>query len=171
MIRVRALEPADAPVVASWIDGPEALVTWSGKAPFSWPFDGRQLLGLRAADPDRRLMVATDPDGAPVGHFGLRLQPGGRSVRLGMVLVAPSARGHGRGAAMVRAAVGVAFADPEVEQVELGVYAHNERARTIYERLGFRAEETHPRSIEVGGEWWTSITMILPRAAWRPSES
>ncbi|NUW31459.1 GNAT family N-acetyltransferase [Nonomuraea sp. SMC257] len=171
MIRVRALEPADAPVVASWIDGPEALVIWSGKALFTWPFDGRQLLGLRASDPGRRLMVATDPDGTPVGHFGLRLQPGGRSVRLGMVLVAPSARGRGRGAALVRAAVGAAFADFEVEQVELGVYAHNERARTIYERLGFREGERHPRSVEIGGEWWTSITMILPRDAWHSSES
>ncbi|MCP2344513.1 GNAT family N-acetyltransferase [Nonomuraea roseoviolacea] len=170
MISVRALEPADAPVVASWIDGPEALVTWSGNTLFTWPFDGRQLLGLSAADPDRRLMVATGPDGTPVGHFGLRAQPGGRSVRLGMVLVAPSARGRGRGAAMVAAAVGAAFADPRVERVELGVYAHNERARRIYERLGFREGEEHPRSVEVGGAWWTSTTMILPRDAWRPSE-
>ncbi|MBN6057139.1 GNAT family N-acetyltransferase, partial [Nonomuraea sp. RK-328] len=165
---VRALGPADASVVASWIDGPEALVTFSGNL-FTWPFDGRQLLGLRAAEPDRRLMVATDPDGVPIGHFGLRAQSEGRSVRLGMVVVAPSARGHGRGAAMVGTAVGTAFEAPEAEQVELGVYTHNERARRIYERLGFREDVARPRSVEgVGGERWTSITMILPRDAWRP---
>ncbi|MDR8413936.1 GNAT family N-acetyltransferase [Nonomuraea sp. 3-1Str] len=169
MIRVRALEPDDAPVVASWIDGPEALVVWSGKTGFTWPFDGRQLLDLRASDPARRLLVATGPDGSLVGHVGLRGEPGGASVRLGMVLVAPAARGRGCGAAMVEAALGVAFADPAVERVELGVYAHNDSARRIYERLGFRAGRVHPRSILVGDEWWTSVTMSLPREAWSPS--
>ncbi|WP_157382737.1 GNAT family N-acetyltransferase [Nonomuraea coxensis] len=163
MITLRPLEDADAAVVASWIDDGEALVMWSGKAGFTWPFDGGQLLGFRAADPARRLLVAPGPGGRPVGHVMLR--PGGapRSLRLGLVLVAPEARGRGHGEALVRAALAAAFSDPDVERVTLGVYAHNHGARRLYERLGFREEAAHPGSVQVGETWWTSVTMALPR--------
>lgn len=176
MVLLRALEPADAAVIASWIDDQEALVLWSGKTGFTWPFDAGQLLALR--EPGRRLLAAVDPAvdpavdraadpaGAVIGHVSLRDQDD-HSVRLGLVLVAPSARGKGHGAALVGAALATAFAGPGVTRVTLGVYAHNAGARRLYERFGFEEERVCERSIEVGGQWWTSVTMGLTREAWR----
>ncbi|MET8869857.1 GNAT family protein [Nonomuraea sp. NPDC004580] len=164
MILLRSLEPADAAVIASWIDDQEALVLWSGKTGFTWPFDAGQLLALR--EPGRRLLAAVDPAGAVIGHVSLRDQDD-HSVRLGLVLVAPSARGKGHGAALVDAALATAFADPGVTRVTLGVYAHNAGARRLYERFGFEEEQVYERSIEAGGQWWTSVTMGLAREAWR----
>ncbi|MCK2215718.1 GNAT family N-acetyltransferase [Actinomadura sp. ATCC 31491] len=163
MISLRPLEPADAAVVASWIDGLDALVLWSGKAGFTWPFDAGQLLAFRAADPARRLLVADGPGGRPIGHVMLRPDAAPGAVRLGLVLVAPEARGRGHGEALVRAALGAAFADPGAARVTLGVYAHNHGARRLYERLGFREEAVHADSVEVGERRWTSVTMVLPR--------
>lgn len=166
MLHLRDLQPADAATIATWIDSLDALILWSGKSGFTWPFAGEQLLALRAADSDRRLLVAIDPAGAVIGHFSLRPVDDDSAVRLGLVLVAPYARGKGYGAAMVAAALDTAFADPDVSRVTLGVYAHNTGARRLYERLGFREERVYESSIEVGGKWWTSVTMGLVREAW-----
>ncbi|MEV0387737.1 GNAT family protein [Nonomuraea sp. NPDC050643] len=165
MIELRAFERTDAPTVASWIDDLDALVTWSGRSGFAWPFDGAQLLAFRDAHPAHRLLIATDTGGRATGHFMLRPEEPG-SVRLGMVLVSPAARGKGYGLAMLKAALGTAFADPGVRRVGLAVYAHNRGAARLYERLGFREEEVDAKSIQVGEDWWTSITMGLSREVW-----
>ncbi|MFC7585897.1 GNAT family N-acetyltransferase [Nonomuraea antimicrobica] len=111
MIELRAFEPADAATIVSWIDGLDTLVTWSGSVGFTWPFDAGQLLGFQAANPTRRFLVAADAAGSPVGSLTLR-PDSDHSVRLGLVLVSPAARGRGHGRAMVEAALGTAFADP-----------------------------------------------------------
>ncbi|GAA4077564.1 GNAT family N-acetyltransferase [Nonomuraea soli] len=167
MTDLRAFEPTDAPLVASWIDSEESLVVWSGKAAFTWPFDPRQLVAFHAADPTRRPYTAVDRGGAPVGHLMLRSTGG--AVRLGMVLVSPGARGHGHGEAMIVAGLAEAFASPEADSVELGVYAHNARAMRLYERLGFRPERVDERSVSVAGQWWDSVTMRLTRQEWLES--
>ncbi|MCF6476302.1 GNAT family N-acetyltransferase [Nonomuraea sp. MG754425] len=168
MIELRAFEPADAEELIAWVTGPEALVTWSGNSGFTWPLRAEQLAAFHASDPSRRALMAVAAGGAPVGHFMLRTEPPGRSVRLGMVLVSPEVRGRGVGRAMLEAALGAAFAEPAVQEVNLGVYTRNEGAARLYERLGFRRGHTEPRATRVGGEWWPSTTMTLPRATWRP---
>ena len=163
MIELRAFEPADAPKVVSWIDSAEALVMWSGNSGFTWPFEPGRLVAFYASDPSRRAHLAIDGDGVPVGHFMLRSEPSGRSVRLGMVLVSPAARGHGYGRAMLEAALETAFADPAIDEVSLGVYARNTGATRLYERLGFRHGRVEPEATQVAGEWWASITMNAQR--------
>ncbi|MEQ4718175.1 hypothetical protein [Nonomuraea sp. B19D2] len=97
MIGLRAFEPRDAHRVASWIDSLEALITWSSNAGLTWPFDPGQLTDFQAANPSCRFHIAIDSDGQPVGQFRLRTEPSRQSVRLGMVLVSPEARGHMNG--------------------------------------------------------------------------
>ncbi|GAA3679599.1 GNAT family protein [Nonomuraea antimicrobica] len=166
MIELRAFEPADAATIVSWIDGLDTLVTWSGSVGFTWPFDAGQLLGFQAANPTRRFLVAADAAGSPVGSLTLR-PDSDHSVRLGLVLVSPAARGRGHGRAMVEAALGTAFADPGVPRVTLGVFAHNGGARRLYERLGFRQESVDERVTQVGDQWWSLVSMSLSRETWR----
>lgn len=72
-------------------------------------------------------------DGVPVGTA--RLVPLGDTAKIGRVCVLAAARGHGIGAALIRAAVdharGAGFA-----QAKLGAQVH---ALGFYERLGFTA--------------------------------
>jgi RimJ/RimL family protein N-acetyltransferase len=163
VIRIRAFEPADAPQVAAWIDGEQALHTWSGDSGFTLPGLADQLIAFYAADPTRRGHTALTPDGAVVGHFMLRELPDRETVRLGFVLISPATRGQGYGEAMLRAAVGTAFSDPSAQRMSLGVYPHNQGALRLYERLGFTTTDTEEKAIEVDGVWWPSYQMTLGR--------
>ena len=64
----------DAPVLMTWIDGPEELLTWAGPA-FSWPLDENQLAAYaREALGQRRIWTAVESGSdEAVGHASLRV--------------------------------------------------------------------------------------------------
>ncbi|GII75234.1 N-acetyltransferase [Sphaerisporangium rufum] len=167
MIEIRGFRPEDAAAVASWVDGPAALATWSGNSGFGWPFDAGQLLALRAAQPGRRMFVAVEGDGPPLGLVTLLPDRPGWVVRLGLVIVAPAGRGRGAGAAMVGEALRVAFEEMGAHRVDLGVYLHNTGATRLYERLGFRHEGVRREMTLVEGEWWSAADMSILDREWR----
>lgn len=73
-------------------------------------------------------------EGRPVGSARLlRLESVGK---IGRVCVLKSERGHGLGAALIRAAIAEFRTMPEIATVKLGAQTH---ATGFYERLGFTA--------------------------------
>ncbi len=75
-----------------------------------------------------------------VGHLDLtggHLYSSLHRARLG-IGVERAYRGGGIGTALLQAAVRWAKAEPTLAWIDLSVFAHNERARRLYERLGFR---------------------------------
>lgn len=48
-----------------------------------------------------------------------------------------------------------------MREIYLGVYEHNAVARALYASLGFRVAEVSPEPIEVDGESWTPLEMVL----------
>ncbi|MFC4529449.1 GNAT family N-acetyltransferase [Sphaerisporangium dianthi] len=170
VIELRDFAPSDVPSLISWIDGPEALVMWSGSSGFVWPLDESQI--RRYADkvgPKLRVWTAvdkTDPD-RPIAHASLMVDAPGWSARLGRVVVAPDARGRGIGETLVRAAQRVAFDEIGVHRLSLGVFAQNVTAVRLYERLGFVREGTLREVAAVGGTWWSSFEMAILDHEWR----
>jgi RimJ/RimL family protein N-acetyltransferase len=170
VIELREFTESDAAALVSWIDGPESLVLWSGPSGFGWPLDEAQILRYRAtAGPRQRIWAAVAEDGPadPVGHASLTIDPHGWTGRLGRVLVAPAARGRGIGEALVRAAQHAAFTDAGVHRLALGVYAQNDKAIRLYERLGFAREGALREVAHVNGVWWSSIEMAILDYEWR----
>jgi ribosomal protein S18 acetylase RimI-like enzyme len=62
------------------------------------------------------------------------------------MFVLPKARGKGAGAALMRAVID--HAADLVEQLHLGVVADNDGAISLYQRFGFTAYGTEPRSLK-----------------------
>ncbi|WP_433135800.1 GNAT family N-acetyltransferase [Actinomadura nitritigenes] len=169
MIGMRDFDEADAPALVSWVDGPAALVMWSGPTGFTWPLDRAQLARYAAkAGPGLRIWTFIDEEhpAEAVAHASLTVDPQGRTARLGRVLVDPAQRGRGIGAALVGAVQRVAFDDMGVHRLGLGVFAHNSTAVALYERLGFVREGLSREVVEVDGAWWSSIEMSMLDREW-----
>jgi RimJ/RimL family protein N-acetyltransferase len=169
MVQLRAFESGDAAAVASWVGSPEALAVWSGNAGFSWPFDASQLVAFYSVEPERHVLIATEADGTPVGHFSLKPDGLGWSARLGLVAVSPGSRGRGYGLAMLQDALTIAFGEWKVHRVDLGVYTQNTGAIALYERLGFQREGVQREVTLVEGKWWSALTMSLLDHEWQTS--
>lgn len=166
MVELREFALIDAPVLMTWIDGPEELLTWAGPA-FSWPLDEDQLAAYaREALGQRRIWTAVESgSGEAVGHASLRLDAVHRSGRLGRVLVAPGARGRGVGTAMLEKVLASAFDTLGLHRVELGVFTHNTGAIRLYGRLGFVCDRVLRDVEHVKGRPWSAMQMSLTKPA------
>ena len=161
---VRKFDPAEWPVVASWIADEAGAVAWGGPW-VTFPVDQAQFERM-IADPVRTLWTPT-LGGALAGHFQLATDPRRRTVRLGRVAIAPELRGRGLGVELARAACDIAFRrDPELHRVELQVYAHNGPARAAYRRAGFSVEGALREDVPVGDALWTTVLMAVLRPEW-----
>jgi ribosomal protein S18 acetylase RimI-like enzyme len=89
------------------------------------------------------MLIARDADsGVPVGYalatFGFDIEFGGRDAFITELFVAPQARGRGVGQALLDAIAGGLRAQG-IAAIHLMVRPQNEQARSLYERVGFRA--------------------------------
>jgi RimJ/RimL family protein N-acetyltransferase len=70
-------------------------------------------------------------------------------------------RGFGVGAALLQALLDWATAEPELERVELSVFAHNEGAIRLYHTLGFAEEARLQRAFKLAdGSYYDEIMMV-----------
>lgn len=112
---------------------------------------------------DLNLVAALD-GGAIIGDL---LATGGErrrvshKIRFGLS-VAKEFRDRGVGRALIGAMLAWAQAHPTIEKVDLGVFASNQRARHLYESLGFKEEGRRVREIKIGpGEYEDDIAMAI----------
>jgi ribosomal protein S18 acetylase RimI-like enzyme len=91
------------------------------------------------------LLVAEDAEGEPGGYVYVNAETdyfGRTHAHIGILAVSSSAEGRGAGRALVDAAEEWARFEG-LELITLTVYANNQRARTVYERLGYAPETLH----------------------------
>jgi RimJ/RimL family protein N-acetyltransferase len=80
--------------------------------------------------------------------------------RLGIGVQA-SYRGVGVGETLLRALLGWAAVEPELERVELSVFAHNTRAINLYRNLGFVEEARLARAFKLAdGGYYDDVMMV-----------
>jgi RimJ/RimL family protein N-acetyltransferase len=119
------------------------------------------------ARPDwTRVWIATADDAA-VGHVLLRwVPPGGAAHRAWCSIgVERAHRGAGVGRRLLRAAIDWAGGRPELDWIDLGVFAANERAVALYRAEGFVETGRVPDRFRVGGMSIEDITMSRRLAA------
>ncbi|MQA98489.1 MAG: GNAT family N-acetyltransferase [Streptosporangiales bacterium] len=166
LIELRPFVAADFADLISWIAGPDELTMWGGPG-MRWPLDVTQLAAYGAQSGDRLRIWTVMHGGKPAGHASMSAGVNRWTARLGRVLVAPHARGRGVAQAMVREAQRVAFDDLGVHRLGLGVYAHNDAARHVYERLGFVREGVTREQARIGGVWVDSVEMGILEPEYR----
>ncbi|MEM7347772.1 MAG: GNAT family N-acetyltransferase [Chloroflexota bacterium] len=109
-----------------------------------WQGDAAALKAWAAGDvPDIFVKVAVDPQDTVLGVVMVRLrsellsyEP---SAHLEVIVVAPEADGQGIGKALIHEAETAAY-ERGARSITLHVFAKNERARHVYEKLGYSGE-------------------------------
>jgi RimJ/RimL family protein N-acetyltransferase len=132
---------SDVAKLVTWTPDAAFLCQWAGPT-LNFPITVEQFDALFEQDPCSPKTLAWQiievAHGEAVGHLELtNIDRSAGTAHLMRVLVGPpEARGHGLGAAAVRAVLGVAR-DLGLREVTLSVFAWNRRAIASYVRSGF----------------------------------
>lgn len=140
--RIRAAEPEDAAALAAMMNTPRA---YSGTLQLPYPSVELWTERLsRLTDNGRTLLLAEAPDGTPVGHTGLWVDPKPRRRHVADfgIAVRDDWQGRGVGSALMTALVDLADNWLGLTRLELTVYTDNEAAIALYRRFGFEHEAT-----------------------------
>jgi ribosomal protein S18 acetylase RimI-like enzyme len=91
------------------------------------------------------LLVAEDTEGEPGGYVHVNVETdyfGRTHAHIEILAVSSASEGRGAGRALVEAAEGWARSE-RLDLITLNVFANNQRARSVYERLGYAPETLH----------------------------
>jgi putative acetyltransferase len=113
--------------------------------------------------PDDHILVA-ELDGRVIGVAGLHGKTGKFRHAAGVGLAVHDAfAGRGVGRALMERLIDVADSWLNLVRLELEVFADNERARRLYERLGFVEEGRKKKAIFRGGQFVDELVMARVR--------
>src|SRR5574341_1314778 len=134
LVRLRALEPADAERAYQWINDRE--VTQFLMARYPWSLVAEKQFLEEAAKQNRyeeaRFAIDTR-DGVHIGMCGLhRARPEDRGAELGIMIGDKSFWTNGYGTDTVQTLLRFAFDQMNLHKVALGVFEFNERGQACY---------------------------------------
>jgi RimJ/RimL family protein N-acetyltransferase len=167
VVILRPFRADDIPVLAAIIDDPEVR-RFTGSAHLT--FDRQQLQSVyqaRAHQADRLDLAVTDKaTGELVGEVVLnRWDRHNRSCNF-RTFVGPRGRGRGLGTEATRLIVGYGFSQVRLHRISLDVFSFNQRARRVYEKVGFVVEGIERETLLYEDTWFDSIRMSLLDREW-----
>lgn len=165
---LRPFTDDDVPVFLEAVADPEvARLTGSPAGAGPGEEQTRSWYASRNTRDDRLDLAVTDRStGTCVGEVVLNeWDPDNRSCNFRTLLVA-GGRDRGLGTEAVRLIVGYGFESLGLHRVSLEVYAHNPRARRVYEKTGFVAEGVLRQVLRDGDAWVDATVMSILAPEW-----
>lgn len=102
--------------------------------------------------------------GTPIGNAALQdIDNRSRTAEFGIFIADPENRGRGRGSEATRMMMRLAFDTLGLDNVMLRVFAYNEHAIKVYERVGFRVIGHRRGAQRRDGRAWDVILMDITR--------
>ncbi|MFL5766583.1 MAG: GNAT family N-acetyltransferase [Actinomycetota bacterium] len=160
LVRLRAREPADASQLNELFDDPDVLAGLQLAMP--QPLSGfREWMAATRREDQEVFAIETLAERRAVGICGLEdIDPRGRIAEFGIWIGKPYWR-KGYGSDATRTACRFAFRYMNLQRIRLHVYATNEKAKRVYESVGFRQEGVERRGTFLGGRHVDNIEMGL----------
>lgn len=142
LVRLRAREPEDEPQYHAWLNDPEVTEHLALRYPVSHLFE-RDFLQMDKGPSYGRAAFAVETlaDGKLIGSTSLNAaSPENRSAELGIFVGDKAYWDRGYGTDIVRTICRFGFEMMNLHRIQLEVFAPNARARSVYEKVGFREE-------------------------------
>jgi RimJ/RimL family protein N-acetyltransferase len=168
-VYLRPAERDDLPRFVAWLSDARTTRTLALMSPLSEVLEERwfeQMLDHHGVD-RWHFVICRLADDRPVGSIDLHeLDMKNGSAGLGIVIGAPDDTGQGYGSDALRAILSFGFGELRLERIWLDVYDFNERARRVYERVGFILEGTLRQALYSAGARHDVHRMAILREEW-----
>lgn len=157
---IRKYEPADFPLLQSWVTDPKDLFTFAGPS-WAYPLTESQVEAHQEKFPHKQLYLGLDESGQPfaIGEIILREV---HAPRLGRLLVGdPLKRGKGLGWQFIRELILECLEIHPTEQISLFVLQENQQAIKTYLNLGFQFSPEDIPDMHFNGQAFLVRKMVL----------
>jgi RimJ/RimL family protein N-acetyltransferase len=163
LVRLRAREPEDEPLLFQWFNDPEVTEFLAMRYPLSHAREREFIEGQKAPGYGHAgFAVVTLAEGQLIGGVDLlQTSPENRSARLGIALGDKKRWDGGYGTDTMRVVCRFGFEMMNLHRIELDVYADNQRAQHVYEKVGFRVEGCRREALFKYGRYRDVIVMGL----------
>ena len=161
----RAIEQQDLPDYVEWLNDPQVLEYFGTYSPLSLPQEEKWYEEMLQ---DRSFCVfAIEFEGQHVGGAGLSAIDGRTaSAEAGLFIGRPEMWGQGLGFDVLQTLLRFGFAQMNLNRIYLQVFAGNERAVHLYEKLGFQHEGRWRQAEFRHGRYHDLLWMSVLRDEW-----
>ncbi len=163
LVRLRAREPEDEPLLHRWFNDPEVTEHLTIRYPLSHAQERAFIEGVSAPNYSHvSFGVETLAEGKLIGGVGLEHQSAeNRAAVLGIALGDKGYWDGGYGTDTMRTVCRFGFEMMNLHRIELEVYAANERAVHVYEKVGFVTEGRRRDAVYKFGRYEDVLIMGL----------
>lgn len=172
LVRLRAYEPEDEPLLYQWFNDPEVTRHLTLRYPLSHHTERAFIERMREpGHAGANFAVVTRDSGELIGGTGLDTsQPENREGTLGISIGNKRFWDQGYGTDAMRTICQFGFEQMNLHRIQLEVYASNQRARKVYERVGFQVEGVRRQAIYKYGAYDDIVMMGLLEGELTPAE-
>lgn len=152
----------------SWIDSPETLMQFAGPV-LQYPLTAEQLDELLREENRLCFSVFDIISGECIGHAEIFVKQDA-ALLCRIIIGNKELRGAGLGQQVVNELLKVAFNTLDKPIAELNVYDWNLGAIRCYEKEGFTFNSCKINKVQMNGQKWISLNMILEQEKWRKQQ-
>jgi RimJ/RimL family protein N-acetyltransferase len=169
LVYLRPAERDDIPFFVRWLSDARTTGFLALRSPIGLAMEERwfeELLDHHGRD-RWFFVICRLEDDRPVGSLDLHeIGPTSGGAGLGIVIGDPADTSQGYGSDALRVLLDFGFGELRLERMWLEVFEFNERARHVYERLGFLHEATFRHAFFHGGRYVDLQRMAILREEW-----
>ena len=164
---LRPYQEKDFPFLKECLQDPEVLKLTGSSAVVDWKYI-RHWYNTRNEQTDRLdLMIVDKTKDTLVGEAVVNLYDEKNHSMNFRILIGPRGRNRGLGTEATQLIIDYIFTNnTTLNELTLGVFDFNPRAKHVYEKIGFVVESIDEKDFEFEGEWIDSINMKLTREEW-----
>lgn len=154
LIRLRAREPEDEPLLHEWFNDPEVTEYLSLRYPLSHRTEREFIESVSDVSYGNASLAVETLDGRMIGGCGLEnASPENRNAVLGIAIGDKAFWDGGYGTDTMRTLCRFGFELMNLHRIQLDVYDGNDRAIHVYGKLGFKLEVTKRQAVYKFGEY------------------